>query len=183
MRSVFYFAYGSNMGPRRLQARVNSARCLTPALVKGYRFAFNKLSRDGSAKAGIEQALAESVQGVLYEIDMLDVRALRKVEGVGRGYEESIVKTTYGGEPIEALTFVPTDICSDRAPYSWYLFHILIGATAAQFDAAYLRWLADFNHWKDHDTSREERELTIYSEEEKRIARSGDLAALFAMTR
>ncbi|TNF88372.1 MAG: gamma-glutamylcyclotransferase, partial [Gammaproteobacteria bacterium] len=42
MDSLYYFAYGSNMSPARLQARVPSARPLGVYRLKGHRLSFHK---------------------------------------------------------------------------------------------------------------------------------------------
>jgi gamma-glutamylcyclotransferase len=48
-----YFAFGSNMLLERIKKRVPSARALGIATLGGYALRFNKLSKDGSAKANI----------------------------------------------------------------------------------------------------------------------------------
>lgn len=54
---VLYFAYGSNMLSERLCSRVPSARVSGRVLLEGWRFAFNKCSKDSSAKANLLESL------------------------------------------------------------------------------------------------------------------------------
>ena len=54
MRSVLYFAYGSNMLSRRLAARVSSAHRIATGCVIGRKLTFDKVGRDASGKCDIE---------------------------------------------------------------------------------------------------------------------------------
>ena len=54
MNQIVYFAYGSNMSQRRLQARVPSATFLGIGILLGHALAFHKISKkDGSGKCDI----------------------------------------------------------------------------------------------------------------------------------
>lgn len=50
MTTVHYLAYGSNLHPLRLTARVSSARPLGTVPMPGYKIAFHKRSIDHSGK-------------------------------------------------------------------------------------------------------------------------------------
>jgi hypothetical protein len=90
MSTVYYFAYGSNLHPVRLEARVPSARAIGTVELLGLNLAFHKRSRDLSAKCLLypERPKSEKVYGVLYAFDDVDKGALDHAEGLGQGYFE-----------------------------------------------------------------------------------------------
>lgn len=87
------FAYGSNMNLNRLKARVPSASKVCNASISGYFFSFNKKSSDGSGKGNITHTnnAADTVWGVVFEIDETEKGMLDEAEGLGNGYDESII--------------------------------------------------------------------------------------------
>lgn len=93
IKRVIYFAYGSNMCKRELiekkRIKYHSA---SKALLENYRFIYNKKStKDGTAKANIEECEREKVWGVCYEIDEDD---FTKLQGIEKGYETLNVMIT-----------------------------------------------------------------------------------------
>jgi len=81
-RRVQYFAYGSNMSPEILCQRCPSARSLGSGRLHGYALAFAGASRRW--KGGVATIVPCSgghVDGVIYEITMVDLDALDHVEG------------------------------------------------------------------------------------------------------
>ena len=50
---LFYFAYGSNLHPNRLEARIGKSHQLGLFKLVNYKLKFNKPSNDGSAKCNI----------------------------------------------------------------------------------------------------------------------------------
>jgi hypothetical protein len=64
-----YFAYGSNMDPRRMEARVPGARAIGPGRLDGYRLEFNVYSTEwegGAANMELDQDA--HLWGVLWEV-------------------------------------------------------------------------------------------------------------------
>ncbi len=126
---LIYFAYGSNMSPSRLQARVPQIEPLGRVCLIDWRLCFDKPSRDGSAKANIRRQVGKVVWGVLWQIEEPDWATLDRFEP---GYER--VACHVAPEPSlptrPACTYVyPGPICHE-APYAWYLDHLLEGARA-----------------------------------------------------
>ena len=71
-----YFAYGSNMHPARLKARLPNILCISGIFtLPGHTLRFHKVGKDRSAKcdAFYTGNKADHVLGVLYEIDPDDV--------------------------------------------------------------------------------------------------------------
>ena len=69
--TFLYFAYGANMLFRRLHAsdRAPSAVAIDIGFVRGRRFSFGKVSRDGSGKCDLEATgnLKDRAYGVLFK--------------------------------------------------------------------------------------------------------------------
>ena len=122
-----YFAYGSNMSPERLQARVPRIEPLGRACLIDWRLSFDKPSRDGSAKANIRRQAKEVVWGVLWQIEVQDWATLDRFEP---GYErvDCPVAPDLDQPTRTAFTYVyPGPVC-DEPPFEWYLDHLLEGA-------------------------------------------------------
>jgi gamma-glutamylcyclotransferase (GGCT)/AIG2-like uncharacterized protein YtfP len=128
--SLLYFAYGSNMLTRRLQARTPSARAVGTATLSGFEMRWHMLSTDGSAKCDVVQAGASDarVHGVVFEIELAERPALDLAEGVGLGYrvQRVTVETAHGA--VEAWTYRALRIDRGALPYSWYKALVVAGA-------------------------------------------------------
>jgi gamma-glutamylcyclotransferase len=164
--SFLYFAYGSNMSARRLQARTPSATPVGAAELPGYKLVFDKRGRDGSAKADCERtgAPTDLVLGGLYQIKEGERSALDQAEGLGNGYDavEIVLNTDQG--PMRALTYVATDKQPGLVPYGWYMQHVLTGAREFGLPESYTASVAGVASRKDPDAAREASELSIYAE-------------------
>ena len=71
----WYFAYGSNMNPARMQARGLSVVEALPGRLPGYGLCFNKRAMDrapGRAYANIRHQRDAVVEGVLYRLQDAD---------------------------------------------------------------------------------------------------------------
>jgi gamma-glutamylcyclotransferase (GGCT)/AIG2-like uncharacterized protein YtfP len=155
MATTKYFAYGSNMVHDRMAKRVPSSRVLGPAELPGYSFCFNKLSKDGSAKANIISSgnPDDVVYGVLYELDEVDRPKLDRVEGLGKGYDitQVSVRTETGDQ--SALTYVaaPQAVRNKLKPYLWYKNLVLDGAKLNHLPPEYIRQIEAVEADRDDD--------------------------------
>lgn len=161
-----YFAYGSNMAPERLKARIPSAKLLDGVyLLKGYKLKFHKIGKDGSAKCNAYYTGSDNdmVKGVVFEIDPFEVAKLDKIEGIGKGYDKKNVKISDDrGNAIEAFAYFANRIDDSLLPFTWYKVHVLSGAKRAGLSAEYISMLDKMEAQKDPDRVRERRELKIY---------------------
>jgi len=161
------FAYGSNMSLQRLRARVPSARFVAVATLPEHRLMFHKRSReDGSAKCNAFYTgdTADRVVGVVYDIAETQKRDLDRVEGLGYGYDETIVAvTTREGETLNAQMYAATDMDDALLPYSWYRWHVLVGARENAFPRGYIGMIEQTPVQEDPDRARHDGELAVYA--------------------
>jgi gamma-glutamylcyclotransferase len=165
---MYYFSYGSNMSSRRILARVPTARKVSTAVLERHRLAFHKVSNnDATAKCDArETGLKEDrIHGVLFMISEQDKLILDRYEGLGRGYEEKIVRVVLtGGEVTEAVTYYATRIDPELKPLDWYKTHVLRGAREHGLPENYVQAIEAIEHIEDTNKKRRERELSIYWE-------------------
>lgn len=91
MGRVLYFAYGSNLDDDQMRSRCPSAREVGRAVLGNHALTFGGFShRWGGAVASVLRAPGGRVEGVLYQIDEGDVRALDRFEGHPFAYERVI---------------------------------------------------------------------------------------------
>jgi hypothetical protein len=111
MKSIRYFAYGSNMLSQWLTTRCKSALVHGIASVAGYTLAFSKKSIDGSGKAMLVPSAdpASKVYGVVFDIPESEMGELDRSEGRGKGYERSqdfAVTALADGETLRIMTYM-----------------------------------------------------------------------------
>jgi len=162
---MLYFAYGSNMSWPRLAARVSSSHPLGVARADGYCLCFHKQSADGSSKCDIVRAdsAADTVYGVVYELDEKEKAVLDRYEDFGRGYDDFRLEvTTLEGEILQAFSYYALRIDPDSRPFDWYKAHVLAGAREHGLPAAYIRTIEAVETIPDPDPKRRAREMAIY---------------------
>lgn len=149
-----YFAYGSNLHPARMRARVPSARVVAVGRVPGFRLAFRKSGRDGSAKCDLEPAPEATVWGALYRFAAAEQPALDAAEGPGYYIARVTVATAEG--VVEAFTYRARRDWIDEAavPYDWYRDLVLAGARAHDLPQMYVAAIAGIDAIADADTNR-----------------------------
>jgi hypothetical protein len=134
-----YFAYGSNMHLPRLLERAPSARRVALGEACDHRFAWNKLGRDGSAKANLVPAPGESAWGVVFAIAAADWQLL---DGFEPDYERRSVQVRANGETILCETYVSEHLVEGEVPRPWYRELVLRGARENGLPPEWLRTLA-----------------------------------------
>jgi hypothetical protein len=161
-RRAFYFAYGSNMSPARLGARLGPVTVAGIAELPDHRLAFHKAGSDGSGKCDVPTCEHSCVLGVLYAVAVDDFAVLDRIEGVGAGYEREAVDLRVDDEVLVAHTYRATRIDPDLRPFDWYRHHVLAGALAAGLPQDYVAAIRAVDAVRDPDRARERRELAIY---------------------
>jgi len=145
MPRLHYLAYGSNLHPLRLAARVPSARFLDVIEMPGRTLAFHKRSDDGSGKCLFytEQGEEQMMYGALFDFDPVDKGQLDKAEGLGQGYEEKLVHFSHKGTTYTpyAYTVQHTHIDATLIPYDWYKRFVLAGARHHKLPTKYVQMI------------------------------------------
>ncbi|MBB3140504.1 gamma-glutamylcyclotransferase family protein [Halomonas organivorans] len=158
------FSYGSNMSVARLQDRVPSARFVAVATLEAHSLRFHKVSKDGSGKCDAEETgnPEDQVIGVVYEISDVERPDLDRKEGLGSGYEAKEVEVTTDQGKLTVIMYFATRVDSALKPYAWYKKHVLVGARENGLPFEYIAQIEEVEAISDPDTTRHERELTIY---------------------
>jgi gamma-glutamylcyclotransferase len=171
MRTVYYLAYGSNLHPLRLRERCPSAALLGVVELPNRVVRFAKRGSDRSGKCTLMEESGLMAYGVLYEMHRSDKRALDRVEGLGHGYGERLLRVHCRGRTCQAMSYVAehTHLDPSLMPYDWYKAMVVHGACCMGVPKAYVRRLSSVEAIKDPDDSRRAREFA-------RLRRMGHLA-------
>ncbi|MFT3909745.1 MAG: gamma-glutamylcyclotransferase family protein [Ferruginibacter sp.] len=164
------FAYGSNMNLKRLQKRVPSATKVSNASLDGYAFKFNKTSNDGSGKGNIEQTNnpADKVWGVIFEIDDQEKAKLDEAEGLGNGYNETLIDVTAtNGQKVSTQVYLGDAGVINNAlnPFDWYKAYVVSGAKDNELPGDYTAGLEAALSTVDSDTKRRDKHFKVINGE------------------
>ena len=149
---LWYFAYGSNMNPRRLfDARLGPAGVSwgrrAAGRLDGWRLAFNKpwARFAGAGVANIVPDVSAHAFGTLNELPPEGLDVLDRYEGVAGGhYSRRAVTVRLGSADVAAVTYVAEAGLTDGLrPACAYLAHLLAGNDLLPGD--YMRALAAQN--------------------------------------
>ena len=172
-KSTYIFSYGSNLLFQRIKERVASVQVVRNHQLKGYQFAFNKHSIDGSTKANIVAThnSQDQVWGVIHKISLTDKPILDEFEALGKGYDHLTFHLEMGGSMETIYAYMATDskYLADGRPYDWYYNFVLAGAMENDFPEEYIRKLKVFKSKPDTDLSRK-RENEVVIERSRPIA-------------
>lgn len=161
MPRLFYFAYGSNLHPARMRARVPSARAVCRADLRGFSLAFHKRGADGSGKCTLQRRPGSlpHVLGVVYALDPNERPRLDALEGGYRGHWLQL-RAGHDARPLWAFSYVAETAHVDARlrPFSWYRALVVGGARAHGLPRDYVRWLARTAAVADPDRRRHRRE-------------------------
>lgn len=128
----YYFAYGSNMNPARMQARGLQVDAAMAGHLPGFALCFNKRAHDhpGRAYANIRHQAGAMVEGVLYRLAAAaEILKLDPFEGTPVYYsrERMPVHTAQGLIPAWVYVANPAWRADGLAPSRAYLAHLLAG--------------------------------------------------------
>jgi gamma-glutamylcyclotransferase (GGCT)/AIG2-like uncharacterized protein YtfP len=155
------------MSSLRIRKRCPSAVPIDIGYVTGYKFLFNKVSKDGSGKGNAIRTNSEDdrIWGVIFEISENEKRSLDKAEGKGKGYAEQTVDVTNGaGQQFEAQIYLAIDpafLNNELIPFDWYKEHCIRGAKEFKLPAEYVAFLENFESLADTDAERRNQELAL----------------------
>lgn len=160
------FSYGSNMLFQRLANRITGIQKIGTGWVNGYQFTFNKISKDGSAKANLIKGDEENkVFGVVYEFDISQKEKLDKFEGKGYGYEDTKLLVHYSEDSKEEVwCYLVLDekfTKEDFLPYHWYKEFVLRGAKENKLPALYTNEIEELSSQEDSNQERREKNWKV----------------------
>ena len=155
---MYYFAYGSNMLTRRLNAaeRGPSARAIAVGSLLGRQLRFHKIGLDASGKCDIapSDVAADCVYGVVFEISRAEKLALDRLECAGGGYRSMAISVQVASEAVAAETYVAQRISPELKPFHWYKALVIAGAIEHGLPADYVDRLRAFASIEDPDEAR-----------------------------
>ncbi len=144
-----YFAYGSNLDPRRFAERCPDHTELGPAWLTAHRVAFAGQSRMWGGGVGtVRRAPGQSVPGVLYQLRAEHWHTLDRIEGHPHFYQR--VRVTIGDRL--AWTYTLPEQAGETPPTAEYLEAVLAGRSARGWDRE--DWLAAAKHASLHTDAR-----------------------------
>jgi len=139
---LYYFAYGSNLHPVRLTARVPSASLVGTTRLAGHRLMFHKRGKDDSGKCTLFRtgSEADSVFGAIYKMACEHKNILDRIEGNGAGYIDHQIFVRHQEQEYGCFTYLAQQayIMDNLLPYHWYKELIVLGAQYLQFPDDYI---------------------------------------------
>jgi gamma-glutamylcyclotransferase len=104
---MFYFAYGSNMSRRRMEERGMTILSMRPAKLEGYKLVINKKSYKNPeiGFANVVEDKRSVVEGVIYELNPIDISKLDKYEGYPKHYVRGPLRVKVGRKKEDALIY------------------------------------------------------------------------------
>lgn len=154
MIEVYYLAYGSNLHPDRLHARVGQCRKVANIKLPNYSLVFNKRSCDGSAKCSLSSDEEKTAYGVLYAVTNQQMLTLDGFEG-GSGYFKTQWPCKVGDQVYAAQLYMVSHAhITMLPPYDWYVEYVVRGAQFHAFPTNYVQYLKSINAVKDNDAVR-----------------------------
>lgn len=143
----WYFAYGSNMNPARMEARGLAVIDVQGGHLKGFELCFNKRAtgKTNIAYANIGYCPHRIVEGVLYQLQTPDDIALMDpFEGNPVRYSREVFKIFTESGSVDAWVYVANAayVADELLPEEQYLRHLQAGRR--WHSAEYQDWL--LNH-------------------------------------
>ena len=164
-RSLLYLAYGSNLHPRRLRARIGDFELAGVVELPGWRLCFDKRGADGSAKANLRPVPGSQYRAwaAAYRVSPEQLPVLDHFEGCGGGYETIRFDIDLDGHWQPALAYLTPShwITHSMRPYDWYRELIVAGAGYLNLPDDYIATIAEVPVILDPDSDRRRKRLAL----------------------
>ena len=155
---LYYFAYGSNLHPLRLQQRVPSSQAVGVAVLSQHQLRWHKRGRDGSGKcdAFFTGNKNDQLIGVVYSLLAVEKHLLDHAEGLGNGYYLAAATLQVNGQALDTFFYQAEDahIDGNLQPYEWYHQLVLHGGRIHDLPASYIKHIAAVSTMPDGDQTR-----------------------------
>lgn len=128
----YYFAYGSNMNPNRVQKRKMAFHSAEAGVLSHYRMKFNKRSvkYPGAASANVVAETDALTEGVVYRLSHPEqIEMMDPFEGYPIRYDRQLLPIKVTGGFVDAWVYIANEdhIQEGLSPARWYLEHLLAG--------------------------------------------------------
>lgn len=127
----YYFAYGSNMNPARVEARIGATRGVMAGTLEDHELRFDKASRiTGIAHANVASRVGARVEGALFRLQAPEqIELMDPFEGFPYDYQRQrrMILTDIGEFEAWVYIAVPERIRPNLKPAREYLAHLLAG--------------------------------------------------------
>ncbi|MFC3283135.1 gamma-glutamylcyclotransferase family protein [Litchfieldella rifensis] len=127
----YYFAYGSNMNPARVEARIGATRRAMAGVLEDHELRFDKASRiPGIAHANVASRQGARVEGALFRLsEPAQIELMDPYEGYPHDYQRQRRTIVTAEGAIEAWVYiaVPERTRPALKPAREYLAHLLAG--------------------------------------------------------
>jgi len=166
MPVITMFSYGSNMLTARIKNRIESYSKIGIGFIKEHSLKFHKRSKDSSGKANAYYTgkKEDLVWGVIGKINKQDKESLDRIEGLGKGYNQKIVKVhLIDGSVINANVYCADEnfIDSNLKPFNWYKEFVLKGVIENKLPENYISGINKMESIIDTNKERKEKNLKI----------------------
>ena len=171
MTMIYYLAYGSNLHPLRLTARITTARLIGTVALRGFDISFSKRGDYGSGKCRIFATTDEDVAlCALYSLAENQLPALDAIEGLG--YEHKELTVECNGSVYNTITYVAsaTHIDDGLKPHHWYKGIVLAGVRYHGFPAKYVQKILAVDSLEDPDHRRRHKNKLLLAQLQKPYA-------------
>jgi gamma-glutamylcyclotransferase len=125
----YYFAYGSNMSPQRMNERLVGYKSRSLGILYDFELTFNKINHQvkGAGYANIIAAKGKVVEGVVYEIDKTGLQILDGFEGYPNKYTRELLPVKCNDSIIESHVYIAQleETADDLMPEIIYLQYLL----------------------------------------------------------
>ncbi|MEQ8660183.1 MAG: gamma-glutamylcyclotransferase family protein, partial [Gammaproteobacteria bacterium] len=148
-----YLAYGSNLWPARLAARVGPIVSVGAVRIPAHALSFAKRGADGSGKCTLRPHAHATAWGAVYRVPAAARAVLDRIEGVGHGYAVDWLELPGHGRCFVYLA-EPAWLDPDLAPYDWYHALVMAGARRHGFPPAYVSRIRTTVAIRDADRAR-----------------------------
>lgn len=156
---LLYYAYGSNLHPARLGARIPTSVLLGVAELSGYQLQFHKRGGDLSAKcnAVFTGQSHHLLLGALYQMSAREKPLLDEIEG--EGYAVESVEIRMAGRLHRAFAYIAEEhfIDNQLKPFHWYKEFVRLGAEYHDFPHHYIDLIRTIDSMDDHNLERHQR--------------------------
>ncbi len=128
----YYFAYGSNMNPARVEQRNMRFHSAEHGSLRHYELKFNKRSvkYPGAASANVTAKEHAITEGVAYRlVAPIQIETMDPFEGYPRRYNRLALPILVESGFVDAWVYIANEdyIIEGLAPARWYLDHLLAG--------------------------------------------------------